>query len=93
VEPARVRADDFGDGGGEGNNVVLDLGFDFEDSFDVEIGALVDRFGGIFGNDAGGSQRFGSRNLNTEPGAEGVFAAQNAGHFRPRIARDHGAVS
>jgi len=34
VKPAGVRADNFGDGGGEGDNVVADFGFDLVDALD-----------------------------------------------------------
>ncbi len=41
MEPAGVRADDLGDGGGEGDDVVADLGFDFVDAVEAEVGALA----------------------------------------------------
>ena len=45
MEPAGVRTDDFGDGGGEGDHVVTDFGFDLVDAFDAEVGAFADGAG------------------------------------------------
>ena len=45
VKPAGVRANDFGDRGGEGDDVVADLGLDFVDALDAEVRALFDRAG------------------------------------------------
>ena len=53
VEPAGMRADDFRDGGGEGDDVVADLGFDLVDALDAEVGALADGVGGVFGDESG----------------------------------------
>src|SRR5208282_5994548 len=47
MEPAGVRTHNLGDGRGEGDDVVFDLGFNLEDAVNVEVGARVDRFGGI----------------------------------------------
>ena len=49
VEPAGVRADDFRDRGGEGDYVVPDLGLDFVDAFDAEVGALAMALAASFG--------------------------------------------
>ena len=93
VEPARVRAYDLGHRRGEGDDVVLDLGFDLEDAVDVEVGARADCLGGIFRHDAGGGQRFGRGDFDREPGAEAVFVAPDASHLGPGIAWDHGDFS
>ena len=93
MEPAGVRADDFGDGGGEGDDVVADFGFDLVDAFDAEVGALADRLGGFFGDEAGLGEGFGGGDFDGQPGAEAVFVAPDAGHLGPGIARDHGGVS
>src|SRR3954471_7747878 len=50
MEPAGVRAHDFGDRGGEGDYVVSNLGFDFVDALYAKVGALLDCFGSVFGN-------------------------------------------
>ncbi len=59
MEPARVRTDDLGHGSGEGDYVMLDLGFNFEDAFNLEGGARADRLGGVFRHNAGGGEGFG----------------------------------
>ena len=92
VEPAGVRADDFGDGRGEGDDVVADFGFDFVDALDVEVGALADGFGGVFGDESGLGEGFGGGDFDGQPGAEAVFVAPDAGHLGAGIARDHGYV-
>ena len=91
VEPAGVRADDFGDGGGEGDDVVADFGFDLVDAFDAEVGALADGLGGVFGDEAGFGEGFGGGDFDGQPGAEAVFVAPDAGHLGAGVARDHGS--
>ena len=93
VEPAGVRANDLGHGRREGDDVVFDLGFNLEDAVNVEAGARVDCLGGLFGHDAGGSQRFGRGDFDRQPGAEAVLVAPDASHLGPGIAWDHGALS
>ncbi len=90
MEPAGVRAHDLGDRRGEGDDVVLDLGFNFEDALDVEAGAGADRLCRLFRHDAGGGQRFSGGDFDRQPGAEAVFVAPDAGHFGPGVAWDHG---
>jgi hypothetical protein len=90
VKPAGVWSDDLGNGRGEGNDVVADFRFDLVDTLNPEVGALFDCFGGVFRNQAGFSQGFGGCDFDGKPGAEAVFVAPDAGHFRPGIARDHG---
>ena len=92
VEPAGMRADDFGDGGGEGDDVVADLGFDLVDALDAEVGALADGVGGVFGDEAGFGEGLGGGDFDGEPGAEAVFVAPDAGHLGAGVARDHGGV-
>ena len=53
VEPTGVRADDFGDRRGKGDDVVADLGFDLVDALDAEVGAFADGVGGVHGHEAG----------------------------------------
>ena len=87
-----MRADDFGDGGGEGDDVVADFGFDLVDAFDAEVGAFLDRLGRLFGDETGGGEGFSGGDFDGEPGAEAVFVAPDAGHLRAGIARDHGGL-
>ena len=84
-----MRADDFGDRGGEGDDVVADLGFDLVDAVEVEVGALADGVGGVFGNQAGFGEGFGGGDFDGEPGAEAVFVAPDAGHLGAGIAGNH----
>src|SRR5208282_3621119 len=93
VEPAGVGADYFGYGCCESDDVVLDLGFNLEDAVNVEVGARVDRFGGIFRHDASGGERFGRGDLDRQPGAEAVLVAPDASHLGPGVTWDHGDFS
>jgi len=86
VEPAGLRSDDFGDRGGEGDDVVADFGLDFLDALQAEIGALADGFGGVFGDNASLGQGFGGGDFHREPGAEAVFIVPDAAHFRAGVA-------
>ena len=49
VQPARLGADLLGDRGGEGDDVVLHLGFDLVDAIDVEAALLANGLGGGLG--------------------------------------------
>src|SRR5277367_3968516 len=93
VEPAGVRTYDFGDGGGEGDDVVFDLRLDFKNAFDIERRALADRFGSIFWHNTRGGECFGGGNFDSEPGAEAIFVAPDTSHFGPGIAWNHGDFS
>ena len=57
----------------------------------LEVGALADGFGGIFGDEAGFGEGFGGGDFDGEPGAESVFVAPDAGHLRAGVAWDHGS--
>ena len=92
VEPAGFGADEFGDGGGEGDDVVADFGFDFVDALDFEVGALADGFGGGLGDESGGGEGFGGGDFDGEPGAEAVFVAPDAAEVGTSVARDHGVL-
>ncbi|SPE28460.1 hypothetical protein SBA2_40023 [Acidobacteriia bacterium SbA2] len=90
MEPAGVWADDFGDGRGEGDDVVANFGFDFVDALDAEVGALADGVGGVHGDEAGFGKGLGGGDFDGQPGAEAVFIAPDAGHLGAGVARDHG---
>ena len=68
---------------------MLHLGLNLVDAFEVEVGAVADGRGGVFGHDAGLGQGLGGGDLDREPGAEAVIFAPDAGHFRPGVAWDH----
>ena len=93
VEPAGIGADDFGDRGGEGDDVVADLGFDFVDALDAGSRRARGWPGGVFGDQAGFGEGFGGGDFDGEPGAEAVFVAPDAAHLGAGIAGDHGAFS
>src|SRR5579863_734675 len=90
VEPAGFGADELGNGGGEGDDVVADFGFDLVDAFEAEVGEFADGFGGGLGNLAGGREGFGGGDFDGQPGAEAVFVAPDAGHLGAGVARDQG---
>jgi len=84
---------DFGDSGGESDDVVFDLGLDLKDAFHIEAGAPADSLGSLFRHDAGLRQRLGRGDFDREPSAEAVFVTPDAGHLGPGVAWDHGALS
>src|SRR5258708_4045424 len=86
VEPARLGADEFGDGGVEGDDVVVDFGLDFLDAFELEVGAITDGFSGLFGDPSGFGEGFGGGKFDLEPGAEAVFFAPDAADFGASVA-------
>ena len=93
VEPARVRADDLGDRGGEGNDVVPDLGLDLLNALEFEAGALANGLGGLFGDKAGFGQSLGGGDLDRQPVAKPVLFAPDAPHRRGGYSAGSQAVS
>ncbi len=95
MHEARLGADDLGQMGQEGDDVVLDLGLDGVDAGDVEhrgFALVADGFGGILGDQAQFGHGIGRMRFDLEPDAEFGFRRPDGGHFRPGIARDHGAL-
>ena len=88
MQPARLRADLFGDRRGEGDDVVLHLGFDLVDARHVEAALFADGLGGRLRNDAGLGQRFGGGDFHLQPGAELVFVTPDAAHLGAGITSD-----
>src|SRR5580765_1687326 len=88
-----MRADDFGDGGGECDNIVFDLSLDFKYAVHIEAGAQADRLGCFFRHDAGLGQGLGGGDFDREPGTETVFVTPDAAHLGPGVAWDHGTLS
>ena len=73
VHEARLGADDFGQMGQEGDDVVLGLALDLVDPRDVEGGVLglgPDRLGGFLGDHAEFRQRIRRMRLDLEPDLE-----------------------
>ena len=89
VDEAGFGADEFGDGGEKGDDIVLDLGFDGIDAGDVEIPLFADDAHRFFGNDAELRLFFAGERFDLQPDAETVFRFPDAGHFLAGIAFDH----
>ena len=95
MHEARLGADDFGEVGQEGDDVVLDLGLDGVDARHVEdrgFALVADGLGGIFRDQAEFGHGVGRMRFDLEPDAEFGLRRPDGGHFRPGIARDHGAL-
>ena len=92
MQPARFRADFFGDGGGEGDDVVLHFGFDLVDAVEVEVALFADGDGRRLRNQSGFGQGFGGRQFDFKPGAELVLVAPDMPHFGPGITCDQGGL-
>ena len=79
----------FGDGGGEGDDVVLHFALDFVDARDVEAGVRAQGVRGFGGDFAGFGQRFARGQLDFQPLREAVFVAEDAAHLGPRVSWNH----
>ena len=92
VDEAGLGADDFGQMGQEGDDVVLGLALDLVDPGDVEGGVRAlcpDRLGGFLGDDAEFRQRVRRMRLDLEPDLEAGLGRPDGGHFRAGVAGDH----
>ena len=81
MHEARLRPDDLGQMGEEGDDVVLDLALDLVDAGDVEFGGLAlfpDFLGGLLRDDAELGHGVGGMRLDLEPDAERVSGDQIA---------------
>ena len=93
VHEARLGADDLGEMGEEGDDVVLDLALDRVDARDVEGGVPAlgpDLLGGGLRNHAEFGERISRVRLDLEPDAEARLRVPDRGHFRPSVAGNHG---
>ncbi len=92
VEPAGVfgGVDVLGDGGGEGDDVVLDLGFDLIDAVDGEGAALADGVGRGLRDEAELREGLGCCDFNGKPALVLVGVGPDAAHLGAGIAVDHG---
>ncbi len=96
MHEARLRPDDLGQMGQEGDDVVLDLALDRVDARDVEGGVLAlgpDRFGGVLRDDAELGHGVGGMRLDLEPDAEAGLRRPDRGHLGAGVAGDHQAAS
>lgn len=88
MKPTCRRTGGLGDSGGEGENVVPGICFDFVNTFDGEVCALAEFDSGFNGHDAGGGKSVGGSKFDTEPVAVLAFLGPDAGHLRTGIAVD-----
>ena len=92
VDEARLGADDLGEMGEEGDDVVLHLALDGVDPLDVEgrLGALLpDRSGRLLRHDAEIGQRRGGMGLDLEPDAELGLGRPDGDHLGAAVTGDH----
>ena len=91
VQPARGFGvgDVLGDGGGEGDDVVADFGFDLVDAVDGEVALVADGVGGGLGDEAERGEGLGGGDFDGEPAAVLVFVGPDAAHGGAGVAGDH----
>ena len=96
VHEARFGADDLGQVGKEGDDVVLGLALDGVDAGDVELGvaALVpDLLGSVVRDDAQLAHGGGGVRLDLEPDAKAGLGVPDRRHLGAAVARNHVAAS
>jgi hypothetical protein len=92
VHEARLGADDLGEMGQEGDDVVLGLALDLVDAFDVEgrvLGLGPDRPRRLLGNHAELGHGVGGMGLDLEPDPETGLRLPDRSHFGAGVARNH----
>lgn len=91
VEPAGVlgRVDVLGDGGGEGDDVMTDFGFDLVDAVYGEGSLVTDGVGGGLGDEAEFGEGLRGGDLDSEPAAVFVLVGPDAAHRGASVAGDH----
>ena len=92
VDEARIGADEFGQMGEEGDDVVLRHPLDFVDPGDVEgdvAGPVPDRLCALLGDNAEVGEGVAGMGLDLKPDAEPGLRVPDFYHFGARIAGDH----
>ena len=92
MDEARIRADELGEMGEEGDHVVLGDALDLVDALDVELrlaALLPDRLRRLLRDDAEFGQRVAGVGLDLEPDAEARLGRPDRGHLGAGIAGDH----
>ena len=91
VEPAGVLGcvDVLGDGGGEGDDVMTDFGFDLVDAVYSEGSLVTDGVGGGLGDEAEFGEGLRGGDLDSEPAAVFVLVGPDAAHRGASVAGDH----
>ena len=84
----RGGVDVLGDRGGEGDDVVFDLGFDLVNAVDSESTAVTDCVSGGLRNEAEFRESLGSGDLDGEPAAVFIFVGPDPAHLRTGVASD-----
>ena len=96
MDEPRLRPDDLGEMGEEGDDVVLDLALDLVDAGDVEVGVLAFRPDGLrrfLRHDAERGERVGGMGFDLEPDPVARLRVPDRGHLGPGVAGDHGPGS
>ena len=89
VEPAGRGPHLLGDGGREGDDVVLGGRLDLFDARDVEPAARADVRGGLGRDEARSGHRLGGRRLDREPRLVAPLVGPDAAHLGVGVAGDH----
>ena len=92
MDESRLRADEFGEVGQEGDHVMLGHLFDLVDPRHVElrlVALLPDRLRRRFRNDADLRHRLRGVGLDLEPDAKARLGRPDGGHLGAGVARDH----
>jgi len=84
--------DVLGYGGGEGDDVVADLGFDLVDAGDGEVAAVADGVGGGLRDQAEAGESLGGA-VSTASQQRYLFRRTRCGPWRACVASDHLVVS
>ena len=96
MHEARLRPDDLGEMGEEGDDVVLDLALDLVDARDVEFGVLAlcpDLLRRLLRDHAELGHGVGGVRLDLEPDAKPRLRRPDRRHLGPGVAGDHGPGS
>ena len=92
MHESRLGADDFGEMGEKGDDVVLDLALDLLDPRDVELWRFAlgpDFLRRRLGDDAEFGHGVGGMRLDLEPDAKARLRRPDRRHFRAGVAGDH----
>src|SRR5437762_7715751 len=89
----RRGVDVFGDGSGEGDDVVTNFGLDLVDAVDCEGSAIADGVGGRLRDEAEFGESLGGGDFNGEPAAVFVGVGPDAAHLRASVTSDHRTFS
>src|SRR3984957_3571412 len=89
VQPTRLRYDLLGYCSGEGDDVVLHLGFDLVDAVEVEAALFAHGLGGRLRHQSGLGERFRGCELDLEPGLKLVLVTPDAADVGAGVTSNH----